>query len=503
MAETKSKIRKKGKTKKIISDWDNFWEDQKQWLSPPISWNDSRIEVLHIAIALQDFEPEKIIRDLKILKQKLLDIEIRYSGNLSVLFQTVKFHPEFLSEIKKTVFDKSFKVLIATYSSIFDIKLSEGNLLAHKFIYRAYYETKDRHNDISILCKFIVLKFTIGEKNDPFGILNNNARRTILSEPIVSQITAMWLAVVNFQTFVNSNFSAFIWNFNYYNLPFLVRPPNIKKETISFKKSKINTLKGKLTGYFEEFKKIDLLKFLTLGVAEICMGFIARQQYLFEKVIEQEERHEGEIAESTLRLLYENRIKCIWLITKKNVEALRQFREYKVGREALFLEHFKTQAAGRKEFENLYEKLNEQLNAFMKDEGIEANQLAIEKGDAFEKNIKEMADEIGGHEPLLYFTVYKRSSDIIHGNWRILERYHLEKSINPAHNGLLRYSRTQEKFAGLLPSYLALIFSTGLLVRFLELHEDILKENKKLYNALSKLDIDLNKRYLNEFLPKN
>ncbi len=70
MTQQKSKVRKKGKTKKIISDWDNFWEDHSQWLLPPASWNDSRIEVLHIAIALQDFEPDVIIKDLKNLKQK-------------------------------------------------------------------------------------------------------------------------------------------------------------------------------------------------------------------------------------------------------------------------------------------------------------------------------------------------------------------------------------------------------------------------------------------------
>lgn len=496
---TKSKIRKKGKTKKIISDWDNFWEDHSQWLLPPISWNDSRIEVLHIAIALQDFEPDVIIRDLIILKQKLSELEIKFTGNLSVLFETIKFHPNFLSEIRKTVFDKSFKILIVTYSSIFDIKVPEGNFLEHKYLYKAYHECSDRHSNISILCKFIILKFSIGEENDPFGILISNQRQKILEEPLISQITAMWLAVVDFSAFVNSNFSSFIWNYNYYNLPFLPIPSDIKKETMNFKRNKINSLKGKLAGYFEEFKKIDLLKYLTLGVAEICMGFIARQQYLFEKVIEQEERHEGEIAESTLRLLYENRLKCIWLITKKEVTAFQQFREYKVGREVLFLEHFKTQTEGKEEFDIHFQKLNEQLSVAMKDEGIEVNQLTIEKGDAFEKNIKEMADEIGGEEPLLYFTIYKRSSDIIHGNWRILERYHLEKSINPAHNGLLRYSTNREKFAGLLPTFLALILSNGLLIRFLELHEDIQKENKKLYTALNKMDIDLNKRYLKEF----
>lgn len=115
---------------------------------------------------------------------------------------------------------------------------------------------------------------------------------------------------------VDTKFAEFIWYYNYYKLPFFTKPSDLKKETRNFKKNKLNERKQKLTSHFETFKQIDLLSFFNINVTEVIMGFISRQQYLFEKVIEQEERHEGEIAESTLRLLYENRLKFLWLITR-------------------------------------------------------------------------------------------------------------------------------------------------------------------------------------------
>ncbi|MCA1480764.1 DUF5677 domain-containing protein, partial [Bradyrhizobium sp. NBAIM08] len=188
-----------------------------------------------------------------------------------------------------------------------------------------------------------------------------------------------------------------------------------------------------LNRYFEGIKKIELIDVFSRSVAEIMMGFIARQQYLFQKVIEQEERHEGEIAESTLRLLYENRLKFLWLITKKDGKALKQYREYKVGREAYFVEYMKGVTQKKKKQDNRLNQMSDQLKEAMQSEGIDEYKLAIEKGDAFELNIGQLAADLGDDESIIYTSIYKRTSDIIHGNWRILEKYHLEKSINPAH----------------------------------------------------------------------
>jgi len=499
----KSRVRKKGKIKKIVSEWDIFWEDHSEMLLPPSNWKYSRVELLHVAIALQDSTPEQIIVDLKKLKEKFNEFDIEWTGSLSTIFQLIKSHPEIIPHFRDTVFDKAFKFILITYNQVFNIKVPKGNLLAHKYVYRAYGETNNRIKNISILCKFIISKFLMGERNDPTGLLSHKTREEILAPENTSSITAMWLGVIQMHDVVDTKFAEFIWYYNYYKLPFFTKPSDLKKETRNFKKNKLNERKQKLTSHFETFKQIDLLSFFNINVTEVIMGFISRQQYLFEKVIEQEERHEGEIAESTLRLLYENRLKFLWLITRQDVEAIQQFREYKVGRENLFVEHFKNQIEDLEGFDEYYKQLQEQLTNVMKQEGVEDYKMGVEKGDAFEKSIKDMADDIGGNEPMFYFTVYKRTSDIIHGNWRIIERYHLERSINPVHDGLLRYSSEKEKYAGLLPSYLALMFSVDTLINFFEIHPEIQKKNRRLSSSLSKMHQSLLSSYLKEFMPRS
>lgn len=498
----KSRVRKKGKIKKIVSEWDHFWEDHSGMLLPPSNWKYSRVELLHVALALQDSTPEQIIVDLKNLAEIFKEFNIEWNGNLSVIFHLIKSHPEIIPYFRETVFNKAFKFILITYNEVFNIKVPNGNLLAHKYVYRAYGETNDRRKDMSLLCKFIISKFLMGEKNDSTGLLSNKTREEILAPQNISSITAMWLGIIQMYDVVDTKFGEFIWHYNYYKLPFIIKPSDLKKETKNFKKNKLDELKLKLSSHFETFKEIDLFSFFNINVAEVFMGFISRQQYLFEKVIEQEKRHEGEIAESTLRLLYENRLKFLWLITKQDVEAIKQFREYKVGRENLFVEHFKSQLENFEGFDEYYKELQVQLTNVMKQESVEDYQMGVEKGDAFEKSIKDMADDIGGNEPIFYFSVYKRTSDIIHGNWRIIERYHLERSINTAHDGLLRYSSEKEKYAGLLPSYLALMLSIDTLVKFFEIHPEILKENKKLNTTLIKLYNTLSSAYLKEFIPQ-
>ncbi|RZK00019.1 MAG: hypothetical protein EOO46_21345, partial [Flavobacterium sp.] len=349
-----SRVRKKGKLKKIVSEWDHFWENHSELLLPPSSWSNSRVELLHIAIALQNSEPEQIISDLKKLKEDFAVFEVDWKGNLSTVFHLIKRHPEIVDNLKNTVFDVPFKFLIITYNEIFEAKVPKGNLLAHKYVYRAYGETNDRRKEISLLCKFIITKFLIGEHNDPTGLLQSKSRKEILLPERVSSITAMWLGAVQIHNVADNAFSEFIWHYNYYKLPFFTKPSDLKGETKNFKRNKLNVFKQRLSSHFESFKRIDLLSLFDVYVAEVIMGFVSRQQYLFEKVIEQEERHEGEIAESTLRLLYENRLKLLWLITKQDVEAITQFREYKVGRENLFVENFKSRIENLSGFDEHY-----------------------------------------------------------------------------------------------------------------------------------------------------
>jgi hypothetical protein len=250
---------------------------------------------------------------------------------------------------------------------------------------------------------------------------------------------------------------------------------------------------------FENFKKINLFELFTAPVAEVFMGFVARQQYLAGKIVEQELRHEGEIAESTLRLLYENRVKVLWLASKKDIDTFQQYREYKVGREKMFADYFQQNLTGTEMGKRFFEQIEQDFDVIMRSEGVEDYDLSVEKGDAFEKTVREMADELGGDETLFYVSIYKRTSDIVHGNWRILERYHLERSLNPVHNGRMRYSRSKDKYAGLLPAYAGLLLSFNLLIKFFDENPAILSGNKRLYNSCKSYYSKLIDRYLDQF----
>ena len=99
------------------------------------------------------------------------------------------------------------------------------------------------------------------------------------------------------------------------------------------------------------------------------------------------------------------------------------FRVYKVGREKLFLDHLEEGAASANDPNIDLQDVRDEFKRLMRSEGVDHNSLAVEKGDAMENSVKSMADELGELEPEYYFIIYKRTSDVIHGNWRVVEKY--------------------------------------------------------------------------------
>ncbi len=498
----KSRVVKKGRIKKIISEWDFFWKDKQEFLAEPLTWHDSIPEVLHIAISLQNNEPEKILEGLKFIKNELKNTyNIDWKGNLSNLFQLIYESPKIFELIKKTVLYESINALVVTYHKLFNYEVPSGNLFAHTIVYRAYFDIKERKKDISILCKYILCKLLGNEEKDYFNLLKANTREEILEFSFASSVTPNWICISHAHDIVNYNFSNSIWHYNINNLPFIVEPDETvsKRESQEFKLNKMNLAKEKLDNYFIEFKKIDLRNYLNRYVAEVFMGFIARIHYLAVKIVEQEERHEGEIAEATLRILFESRLKFLWMNYSQDLEVIKQFREYKVGREKLFMDFLQSKIDENPDLGNQMDKINKTFEAYKLNEGVDENNVAIEKGDAFGVTVQKMAEDLGQDEENSYFFVYKRTSDIIHGNWRIIEKYHLDKSLNPAQHSQLRYATTKNTYAGNLPSLLGITLATSSLIKFFEFNEPILKENKKLYNSLKRFHTTLNKKYLKMF----
>lgn len=495
-----TRVRKTRRIKKVISEWEAFWEDKQGYLAKPVSWHDAIPELIHIAIALQKNEPEEILISLMGIKKELKKEKgIDWIGNLSTLFQLIKQDATTIDIIKKTVLGETIDNLIVSYDKIFGIQASNRKALAYKIVFRGYYDINERHKEISLLCKFIITKFLSYENPDPFGLLNRNTREDILEEDNLASITAMWIPVSTDYKIINSEFSKVIWNYNLKVFPFLLYPDDSGNETKKIETMKILQLKNEFDFNLTEFKKIDLLKYIHRYVGEVFMGFIGRLHYLTIKIIEQEERHEGEIAEGTLRLLYENRVKFLWLNKQQDFESIQTYREYKVGREKEFLDYINERIKANPGLNLKAESIEKILKQYMQSEGVDDYKLANEKGDAFEKTLKDMADDLGDDEAIQYFAIYKRTSDIVHGNWRIIEKYHLDRSLNPAQDNLLRYKSSKNSIAGFLPSYLAMLISTDALIKFIDLYEPILNDNKKIYSRLKKFHSKLNKMYLKEF----
>lgn len=503
MAKGKSpKILRKGRIKKELSEWDVFWNDKKEFLAKPTSWHDAIPEVLHIAIALQRNEPKEILESLSKIRDEIKRLHgVVWKGNLSILFQLIRQNPFLIDVIKATIMNDSIKCLLITYNKMFNAKVPEGNLLAHRIVYRGYFDLKERRKDVSILCKYILCKFLNGDKTDPFGLFNAITRSEVLEPGTASSVTPNWIIISQEYGIVDNQYSEFIWEYNIKHLPFIIEPDSTvyKRETKNFKMNKMNSLKQKLGNHYLKFKEIDLLNYFNKYVAEVFMGFVSRMHYLSIKIIEQEERHEGEIAESTLRLLYETRLKFLWLNKIQDVQTIKQFREYKIGREKLFLDYLEKNGKEHPDFDSAFNRIKELFQQDMQAEGVDDYKLAIEKGDSFEKSIKEMADDLGEDEAMMYFIIYKRTSDIIHGNWRVIENYHLERSLNPAQDNLLRYRSSNNTYAGLLPSYLGLMLSTSALIKFIEFYDSFANENKQVYNSLKRFYTNLNKKYAKTF----
>lgn len=93
--------------------------------------------------------------------------------------------------------------------------------------------------------------------------------------------------------------------------------------------------------------------------------------------------------------------------------------------------------------------------------------VATERGDVFDVKIDVMAEEVWGKDNP-YYMMYKRASDVVHGHWRVIAKYHLEKSMNPMHNGLYMHKSDPNSYSGVTASFTALDVATGAMLTALE-----------------------------------
>ena len=475
MSKTRSRIRQ---TK---TEWQKAFEEYPN--VKPQSWHFCRPELLHISIALID-------NDFEIVKTDFIDFcktvnrinnSITFLGNLSATVEFVKKHQIEFEQLKQNVFYFSIKQILIFYKHLF--RIESLDLLQYKpgYITKGYDNLMERRGDLTIICKFIFINNIYKNDTSPLRV-KISTQEEVLDDYNRSIINSAWLVMAVSKEIIDYNFTDLIWNFNYVYMP-VKQIDDTEYEEQRFKEFNIDELKMEYISYANEFRKIQLFEILKRPFAEITMGFINRSMYLTIQVIELVESHKGEIAEAVLRMLYECRLKFLWLLHQNDMEFFKRFREYSSGREKLFYDKL-TNISDSELISDYKQEMNFKLNQ----EGFSAHEIATERGDDFEIGVDKMANELGEQERFHYDFVYKRTSDIIHGNWRTIEKYHLIRSNNPMHDRLLYYNHNNNKFSGLLPTFLALMFGSEMIYKLMENFEFFAEEkadllsNLKLYN---------------------
>lgn len=483
-------MKKRGRMRQRLTDWQKAFESYPEMIKP-VSWSDRMPELLHISIALVEFDFVRVRTDFHAIADY---VRSRHSTNppfhfnLSHTIRLMKTDETILPVILKTSFKEAFHQIIGLYGDHIDLPLTFPINANPLLMMRGYKQILNGRSDGAILCKYIMLQYDSRPYPDPFDKMAWNDPKIILQHK--SDVMAMFPPTIGQSENLDLKFCFDIWMFNRFRMPpILKRDPapdddkeyadmNIEKLFVAFKKLYLN------------FKEVNLPAAFNPYLAEILMGFAARVSNLTIETVEQVKQHKGELAELLFRTILESCIVGSWLLKRKDPELIKRFRDYTPGREKFFGERLMKEAVDNPIMKSRAEKI---VTDAILEAGVNAVDVAAEHGSVFELNISQIADEVWGPNNMHYF-LYKRTSEVIHGNWQPMKKYHLAKSANPMHNGAYWYNENDHKSAGLIPAFTTL----GIATKFLE---TILRDidhpaTKKQATQLLKLHNRINKQWM-------
>lgn len=456
------------------------------------SWLDVAPEVIHIALALQNNSFEEVQRDFNIICDATIEHgytdDTKFSFTLSQAVLIIKNNIKFLELLKNTAFD-SLREIICIYHELFEIPISCAESYNIMPMAQAFNSILDGRSDTSILCKQLMIRRFIIDGPLPIGLQSTTIEEILLPQN-VSSIMAIFPITVRASNQMSVDFCEDIWYFNYFRMPF-ARVKNVtKSEEEKFREHRIALYRQRLIRGFDDFKQIPLLAIFPRGIAEVIKGCCARVANLSIDIIGLVETHKGEIADIVLRSVLETQFQLLWLLIEDKSEHYQRFREFSIGKEK-FMGYKLAKMAGDIE---VVSKTGKEIAAdAVKESGMRDELVAEERGDAFEVNISQMTDRIWGKENMQYFN-YKRLSETIHGHWRTIEKYHLERSINPMQQGLLDYKSFKQSYNGLTPAFAAMITTLDTLIAVLDLIDH--PSANSLKESLKTLWISVNEEHL-------
>ena len=253
----------------------------------------------------------------------------------------------------------------------------------------------------------------------------------ILKENACSDIRATWGAIQGSDEEEITPWVKIFWQFGLDNT--LCLPWNPKKGRDRIRLS--SNLKSSI-------KKIDRLwntivavnpKHDLLFVSDVAMGLTCRIWRFMHHIMEASGAGNGEIAEMAARCQWDSVVTFEWLIERDDPELFLQYRMYSAGKSKATLERLRTETEtyGGDELKVKVEPTL--IQEIQEGAGIWEQLVNEERGGWSKEGTYDMAKELSKlNEYEIYF---RRLSDIVHGTWRALERYHLRKCLNPLHAG--------------------------------------------------------------------
>ncbi len=486
-----TKKKRKGRIRQTRTEWQKVF-DPHPGMIQSFSWSDRIPEFIHISITLIDNDYQTVKKNFYEICDFINDkykMKRKFHFNLSHTIKLIKEDPEFLEKIFTTVFKEAFQNILTFYHDLFQIPINFEFKANPKLLFLGYKQILNGRADTSILCKYLMVQYEQHGRQDPFGHFNWQSKEEILEPANVSIVMALFPPSIGLSPYLDLEICQEIWMYNYMVSPLLPKPDDSKMEEKHYSEMNINKFKEEFENLYNSFKGFNLLAIYPTYIAEINMGFVARICNLSLDAVNFVKGHKGEIAEMVFRTILETFIVASWLLKRKDIELHKRFREYSTGRERFFGQKL-AEKAPTEDFKKEADKI---VNDAINEAGVRNIDVATERGDIFNLRIDQMADEVWGPDNQYYF-LYKRSSEVIHGHWRVIAKYHLAKSFNPMHNGLYWYNENSNRFAGLIPAFMCLQLSTEFLITVLS---DIKSEQTKdLQNKL----VDYHERLLKQYM---
>jgi hypothetical protein len=470
-----SSKKKRSRIRQTRTDFQKVFDKYPNMIQP-FSWSNRIPEFIHISMTFVNYDYSIVEKDFFKISDFVNENyvrEIKFHFNLSDALKIIITDINFLNFIKETCFKNAFEQIIFFYQDYLKIPTDFNPKEVKNVLLLGYKSILKGRSKTSILCKYLMIKYTQKDNEDVTGLFKLENTEEILAAMNISRIMAMFPPSIGTSRNLDLEFCEDIWYYNFNYSPFIDVKDDKEIEEKHYKEMEIESLKNEFENIFKEFKKIPLVNFYNPLIAETNMGFLARICNLSFDCEDLVKNHRAEIAELVFRTSLESFIIGSWLINEKDVSLYERYREFSVGREKFFGERIKEVD----KYDDLTEGSKKMLANTIEEAGANSNDVAIERGDIFELNLNQMADSVWGKDNIYYF-LYKRASDVIHGHWRVISKYHLTKSGNPMHNGLYFYNENPNRYAGLIPAYFCFILGISFIrtvINDIEIEQEELK----------------------------